>query len=91
MKKIEEMYSPGKRVHAAQIIVREKEKAEAILNRLKKGDDFGKVAKEESIGPESVKGGDLGFASLGVLPEERDALKNNSSGQSITRGDSENI
>jgi parvulin-like peptidyl-prolyl isomerase len=71
-KNYKKMYSPGKRVHAAQIIVREKEKAEAILNRLKKGDDFGKVAKEESIGPESVKGGDLGFVSLGVLPEEID-------------------
>jgi len=66
------MYAPGKRVHAAQIIVREKEKAEAILNRLKKGDDFGKVAQEESIGPESVKGGDLGFVSQGVMPEEID-------------------
>ncbi|MEN6318848.1 MAG: peptidyl-prolyl cis-trans isomerase [Syntrophaceae bacterium] len=66
------MYAPGKRVHAVQIIVREREKAEAILNRLKKGDDFGKVAKEESIGPEAVKGGDLGFVSQGVMPEEID-------------------
>jgi parvulin-like peptidyl-prolyl isomerase len=67
------MYAPGKRVHAAQIVVREKENAEMILNRLKSGEDFGKVAKEESIGPEAAKGGDLGFVSQGIMPEEIDA------------------
>jgi parvulin-like peptidyl-prolyl isomerase len=37
------------------------------------GEDFGKVAREESIGPEEAKGGDLGFVSLGVIPEEINA------------------
>jgi parvulin-like peptidyl-prolyl isomerase len=67
------MYAPGKRVHAAQIVVREREKADEILNRLKNGEDFGKVAKEESIGPEAARGGELGFVSQGVMPEEIDA------------------
>jgi len=67
------MYAPEKRVHVAQIVVREQEKAETILQRLKRGEDFGKVAREESIGPEGVKGGDLGFISPGVMPEEIDA------------------
>ncbi len=68
------MYAPEKRVHVAQIVVREHEKAEMILNRLKMGEDFGKVAREESIGPEGVEGGDIGFVSLGIMPEEIDAV-----------------
>ena len=67
------MYSPEKRVHVAQIVVREREKANAILKRLMRGEDFGKVAREESIGPEAKAGGDLGFVSQGFMPEEIDA------------------
>lgn len=67
------MYPPEKRVHVAQVVVRDRDKAEMILNRLKSGEDFGTVAREESIGPEAVKGGDLGFISQGVMPEEIDA------------------
>jgi len=67
------MYTPEKRVHVAQIVVREKERAEAILKRLLRGEDFGKVAREESIGPEAKEGGDLGFVRQGFMPEEIDA------------------
>ncbi len=67
------MHAPEKRVHVAQIVVREREKAAAILKRLMRGDDFGKVAREESIGPEAKAGGDLGFVSQGFMPEEIDA------------------
>jgi parvulin-like peptidyl-prolyl isomerase len=67
------VYAPEKRVHVAQIVVREREKAEAILKRLMRGEDFGKVAREESIGPEARAGGDLGFVSQGFMPEEIDA------------------
>jgi parvulin-like peptidyl-prolyl isomerase len=67
------MYAPEKRVHVAQIVVREREKAEAILKRLMRGEDFGKVAREESIGPEARADGDLGFVSQGFMPEEIDA------------------
>ncbi|MGO9137093.1 MAG: peptidylprolyl isomerase [Syntrophales bacterium] len=67
------MYAPEKRVHVAQIVVREREKAAAILKRLMRGEDFGKVAREESIGPEAKSGGDLGFVSQGFMPEEIDA------------------
>jgi parvulin-like peptidyl-prolyl isomerase len=62
-----------KKVHVAQIVVREQQKAEAILKRLMKGEDFAKVAREESIGPEAKAGGDLGFVSQGFMPEEIDA------------------
>lgn len=67
------MYPQEKRVHIAQIVVREQDKADMILNMLKSGEDFGKVAREESIGPEAAKGGDLGFISQGIMPEEIDA------------------
>ena len=67
------MYAPEKRVHVAQIVVREREKADAILKRLMRGEDFAKVAREESIGPEARTGGDLGFVSQGFMPEEIDA------------------
>jgi len=36
--------APEQRVHVAQIVVREREKAEAILKRLMRGEDFAKVA-----------------------------------------------
>jgi len=67
------MYAPEKRVHVAQIVVRERERAEAILKRLMRGEDFAKVAREESIGPEAKGGGDLGFVRQGFMPEEIDA------------------
>ena len=67
------IYPQEKRVHVAQIVVREREKAEAILKRLMRGEDFAKVAREESIGPEARAGGDLGFVSQGFMPEEIDA------------------
>ncbi len=65
-------YAAGKRVHVAQIIVRDRDRAEEILKRLKKGEDFGKVAEEVSIGPEASSGGDLGFFGPGVMPEAID-------------------
>lgn len=60
------------RVHAAQIVVRDRDVAEGILKRLKAGEDFGKVAREASIGPEAASGGDLGFFEKGVMPEAID-------------------
>ena len=62
----------GSRVHAAQIVVRDREVAEGILKRLKANEDFAKVARETSIGPEAASGGDLGFFERGVMPEAID-------------------
>jgi len=67
------MYRCEMRVHVSQIVVRERDKAEMLLNMLKSGEDFGKVAREESIGPEAAQGGDLGFVGQGIMPEEIDA------------------
>jgi len=67
-------YMTEKRVRVAQIVVRDRDRAEAILKRLKRGEDFGKVARKVSIGPEAAKGGDLDFFARGVMPEAIDRV-----------------
>ncbi|MBU2026163.1 MAG: peptidylprolyl isomerase [Proteobacteria bacterium] len=67
-------YMTEKWVRVAQIVVRDRDRAEAILKRLKMGEDFGKVAREVSIGPEAAKGGDLDFFARGVMPEAIDRV-----------------
>lgn len=44
-----------------------KAKAEQLLKKAKAGDDFAKLAKENSEGPSSTKGGDLGFFKKGQM------------------------
>lgn len=44
-----------------------KEKAEALLKRVKAGEDFAKLAKENSTCPSSAQGGDLGFFGKGQM------------------------
>jgi parvulin-like peptidyl-prolyl isomerase len=68
------IYVLAQRIHAAQIVVRDRNRAEGILKRLKAGEDFGKVAREVSIGPEAERGGDLGFFERGMMPEAIDRV-----------------
>ena len=45
-----------------------RKKAQSILDRVRKGEDFGKLAEENSDDPGSkVKGGDLGFFAKGAM------------------------
>jgi parvulin-like peptidyl-prolyl isomerase len=67
-------YETRRRVRAAQIVIRDGERAGEILKRLKAGEDFGKVAREVSIGPEATQGGDLGFFERGIMPEAIDRV-----------------
>jgi parvulin-like peptidyl-prolyl isomerase len=68
------IYVSAERVRAAQIVIRDRDRAEGILKRLKAGEDFGKVARADSIGPEAERGGDLGFFERGMMPEAIDRV-----------------
>jgi parvulin-like peptidyl-prolyl isomerase len=67
-------YLSEKKVRAVQIVVRDKDLADVTLKRLKAGEDFDKVAREASIGPEAERGGDLGFFERGMMPEAIDRV-----------------
>lgn len=60
------------KVRARQIVVADGEEAIQILKRLKRGEPFEKVAKEKSLGPEKLEGGNLGYFSRGEKPAEFD-------------------
>jgi parvulin-like peptidyl-prolyl isomerase len=47
-----------------------KERAESLLARVKKGEDFAKIAKENSVDASASQGGDIGFASKDSLAPE---------------------
>jgi peptidyl-prolyl cis-trans isomerase C len=49
------------------------DKAEAILARLKKGEDFAKLAKENSADGSAAQGGDIGWIKKGMTAPEYDA------------------
>lgn len=46
---------------ASHILVKEEEQARNIIEKIKKGEDFAKLAKEHSIDPSGQNGGDLGW------------------------------
>ena len=47
-----------------------KDRAEALLARLKKGEDFAKLARENSVDASASQGGDLGFGSKESMDPE---------------------
>jgi parvulin-like peptidyl-prolyl isomerase len=55
------------KVHCAHILVKTQSEANAILERLKKGEKFGKIAKEVSLCPSKKRGGDLGTFGRGKM------------------------
>lgn len=63
-------FQMSERVRARQIVVASEEEAIQILNQLKKGENFEKLAMKKSLGPEKVEGGDLGYFSRGERPAE---------------------
>jgi parvulin-like peptidyl-prolyl isomerase len=69
-----EEYSFPEQVRARQIVVATEDEAIKILRRLRKGEDFEKLAKEESMMPERLYGGDLGFFAHGEMPEAFDEV-----------------
>lgn len=69
-----DQYSFPEQVRARQIVVVTEDEAVKILRRLRKGEDFEKLAKEESMMPERLYGGDLGFFARGEMPEAFDEV-----------------
>ncbi len=58
-------------IRASHILVKSEDEAKKILDQVKKGGDFAKIAKEKSIDAGSAKnGGDLGFFSRGQMVPE---------------------
>jgi peptidyl-prolyl cis-trans isomerase D len=76
--------NPQEQVHARHILINAREgeddtealkKAEAVLARLKAGEDFGQVAKAVSEDPGSAaRGGDLGFFQRGQMVPEFESV-----------------
>jgi len=67
-------FASVRQIRASHILVKTEEEARKILERLKKGEDFAKIAKKSSVDPGSAKnGGDLGFFSSGQMVPEFEA------------------
>ena len=58
------------KVHCAHILVKTQREAKIVLERLKKGETFGKIAKEVSLCPSKKRGGDLGIFGRGKMIKE---------------------
>jgi peptidyl-prolyl cis-trans isomerase C len=58
------------KVHCAHILVKSEQEAKAILERLKKGEKFGNVARAVSRCPSGKRGGDLGTFRRGKMVKE---------------------
>lgn len=74
-------YILPERVKARQIVVASKRDANRILRELRKGKAFEKLAVENSLGPESRFGGDLGYFTQGDMPEEFNVVFSMDKGQ----------
>ena len=72
----------GTEYHARHILVKSKEKAEALIEKLGDGADFAELAKTESTGPTGSRGGDLGwFSPDRMVKEFSDAVKTMAKGE----------
>lgn len=58
------------RIRASHILVEKFSEAQQIIERLKRGEDFSKLAQEKSIDGSRRRGGDLGIFGHGVMVRE---------------------
>jgi parvulin-like peptidyl-prolyl isomerase len=72
----EEEFHKRKQVKALHIMVETEEEALGIKKQLDSSDgkDFSELAKEFSLGPEGVEGGDLGYLEEGHMPAEMEEI-----------------
>jgi peptidyl-prolyl cis-trans isomerase C len=73
-KKHRSQFVVPEQVRARQIVVKDRQEAEGLLRRVKRGESFEELARRHSIGPEAEMGGDLGFFGRGDMPEEFDVV-----------------
>jgi peptidyl-prolyl cis-trans isomerase C len=75
--------APEQEVHARHILVPSEDEAKAVLAELKKGTDFGELAKQKSKDPgAAAEGGDLGyFGKEQMVPEFAEAAFKMEKGQ----------
>ncbi|MGI3169712.1 foldase protein PrsA [Pseudooceanicola sp. C21-150M6] len=59
--------APSTEYKAAHILVKTEEEAKAIVEELKGGADFAKLAQEKSTGPSGPNGGELGWFGPGMM------------------------
>ena len=64
-----EAWAHGKQIRVHHILLPDKDKADLVLEQLKKGEDFSTLARLHSIAPESEQGGDMGYVARGQLPK----------------------
>lgn len=70
-----EDFSPFNKVRLSLIRVKTEKEAKNIVEKLKEGEDFAKIAKESSIDTNSAKiGGDLGFLARGQISPEHEVM-----------------
>jgi len=68
-------FHKGKQIKALHIMVETEEEALRIKKQLdSKKVDFAELAREYSIGPEGVEGGDLGYVQEGHMPPELEEI-----------------
>jgi foldase protein PrsA len=70
LKKVYEDTKMGQQVRASHILVNTEDEANAVKDRLNKGETFEDVAKEVSIDGSKDNGGDLDFFSYGSMVKE---------------------
>jgi peptidyl-prolyl cis-trans isomerase C len=58
------------KVHCAHILVKSESEAKVVLERLRKGEKFGNVARAVSRCPSRKRGGDLGTFTRGKMVRE---------------------
>lgn len=58
------------KIRCAHILVQKESQAKEILDKIKKGESFSKLAQQYSLDSSRRKGGDLGFFGRGIMVKE---------------------
>jgi parvulin-like peptidyl-prolyl isomerase len=57
-------------IHCAHILVKTEKEAQAVMERLERGEKFANIASETSLCPSGKRGGDLGTFGRGRMVRE---------------------